>query len=383
MSIVAERGERTEVRAERVEEQQAENGERRGGYQNVWLSWQQTGLENMVELYPEDLREPVVWLGAYVRDECGRSFDVLCSRAQKLGIELDRTTWSKVLRGRWQADSYGNPLPTPIVSQTKLLRAIAALRHDARLRSQEGKVPFIETSVAQTIMHYIESKMAVNRVNKFGLIVGETGSSRTSTFKELVARSPYGQMMWLEAPENGALTELISHLAWRYGVSLSCGNVQKRNKVFMATNDRRCIIVDNAQDLYNERRGHNQPAFGFLRRLQDETGCTIILSLTPTGERLLFEQFLKGYFEQFEGRTGGRRKFLRLPAYPPEEDILKIAMAFGLRDAERHLECLSKIAHEPGRIRTLFEDLQSAKIKAEREKKQLTIGHVKACREED
>lgn len=363
----------------------AANGEQRSRHQNfgVWQSWQQTGLEHMVELYPEAIREPVLWLGAYIRDECGRSFDVLCSRAAKLGIEIDKTTWSKVLRGRWQMDGEGVPMPTPIISQGKLLKAIGALRHDARLRAQEGKLPFIELSVSQTIVDFIEGKMAMNRVNKFGVIVGETGTGKTATFKEFVARSPYGQALWLEATENASLTELIAHLAARYGVSLSASPALKRTKVFTATNDRRCIIVDNAQDLYYPRAGHSQPAFGFLRRLQDETGCTIILSMTPTGERLLFEQFLKGYFEQFEGRAGGRRNFLRLPSYPPEEDVLKIATAFALRDAEKHLEYLVKIARERGRIRALFESLQSAKVKAEREKRPLTIGHVKACREED
>lgn len=341
------------------------------------------GLSQVIEGYDEDLREPVLWLGGYLREECGRSMEVLSGRAAKLGIEIDKTNWSKVLRGRWNTDAEGHPLPAPIVSKSKLLRAISALRQDARLRSQAGKIPFIETSVARAQFDYIELRMAADRVNKFGVIVGETGSGKSAAFREFTARHPFGLVAHVEAPENGSFTELIAHLALRYGVALTYSNSAKRIKVFTQVNDRSCIIVDNAQDLYHEKRGHNQPAFAFLRRLQDETHCTIILSMTPTGERLFVEQFIKGYFEQFEGRAGGRRNFLRLPAYPPEEDVLKIATAFGLRDADRHLEDLVKISKERGRIRALFEALQSAKVAAERKKTALTMAHVKACTEED
>ena len=340
-------------------------------------------IELMVENYPEALREPVIWLASYMRDECGRSLDVLSGRAHKLDIELDKTTWSKILRGRWNLDADGNALTTPIVSQTKLARGISALRQDARLRAQGGKVPFIPTSVTRAIWDYADTKRAPDRVNKFGVIVGETGSSKSAALLEYVTRNPQGVVVHVEGPENGSLSELIAHLALRYGVGLTSNKQWKRTKLFTVVNDRRCIIVDNAQDLYQDRRGQNQQAFAFLRRLQDEKNCTILLSLTPTGERTLFEQFLKGYFEQFEGRVGGRRNFLRLPDYPPEEDVLLIAQAFGLREAERHLEYLVKIAHERGRIRALFEDLQSAKVAAERMKQPLTIGLLKTVREED
>jgi hypothetical protein len=41
------------------------------------------------------------------------------------------------------------------------------------------------------------------------------------------------------------------------------------------------------------------------------------------------------------------------------------------------------VSRERGRIRALFEALQSAKVAAERKKSALTIGLVKAGREED
>src|SRR6185312_3907925 len=114
-------------------------------------------------------------------------------------------------------------------------------------------------------------------------------------------------------------------------------------------------------------------------------------------------EMMQGYFEQFEGRAGGRRNFLILPDYPTEEDVEAIAKAFkmtGLSDRTTWpvkdgqgntikveklttLEYLGRIVHEPGRIRSLFEDLQQAKKEAEDLKQSLKIEHVKAVRDEE
>jgi DNA transposition AAA+ family ATPase len=354
--------------------------------QNVWhaMKWDNASLEELAELFPDRLREPVLWLAIYTREHCAKSTDVLAARAQKLGVELDKTSWSRVMRGRWNRDGEGRPLPSPIVSETKLLRAIEALRQEARLREMGGKVPFIPTGTTGAVHHYIDVKLAPDRVNKVGVVVGETGTGKTEAFREYRRRSATGLVALVEAPENGSVQELVARIGFCYGIALGNFAARARVQLINVVNDRRCIIIDNAQELFHVRHGREgQPAFSFLRRLQDETGCTIILSLTPEGEKRLFDQFLRGYFEQFEGRAGGRRNFLRLPEYPPEDDVLLIAQGFGLRDADRHLEYLVKIARERGRIRALFEDLQSAKIKAERKKTQLTISLVKECREED
>lgn len=340
-------------------------------------------LELMVEHYPEDLREPVLWLGGYFREDCGKSLEVLHGRAGKIGIELDKTSWSKVLRGRWNRDAQGTELETPIVSKTRLLKAITALRQDARLRAQHGRVPFVHTSIVRAQWDYMDTKRAPDRVNKFGVIVGETGTGKSESFSEYARRNPPGLVTHVEAPENGSLPDLVTSLMLRHGGSINSNKKWKRDKLMSIMNDRRCLIIDNAQDLYLPKNGLQQPAFTFLRRLQDETKCTVILSLTPLGEKQLFHGFLKNYFEQFEGRAGGNKNFLRLPDYPPAEDVLLIAEAFGIRDAEKHLEYLVGISKEPGRIRALFEALQAGKVLSERKKTALTIGHVKACREED
>jgi len=345
--------------------------------------WTDRELESIALGYPDEIREPFMWLGWFGREECSRDLDVLTSRAKDLGVQHDKTTWSKILRGRWNKGKDNEPLPSPVIALPKFLRAVQMLREDHRVREMAGKVPFIMTPTAGDIFAYIDVRRASERVNRFGVIVGFTGTQKTATFKEYCRRHNHGQCVWLEAPENGSHAEFMRWLATKYGGGHSDGLQKAAVRVFSTVKSRHTIIVDNAQAMYRADQGTNQRIFSFLRRLQDEKQCTVILSITPEFHNRLTTAMMTGYFEQFEGRAGGRKKFLVLPAFPPEEDVLCIAKAFGLRDAERHLAYLVKIAEEPGRVRRLFEDLQEAKVAAEAEKKPLTIGHVKEARDED
>ena len=112
--------------------------------------------------------------------------------------------------------------------------------------------------------------------------------------------------------------------------------------------------------------------------MQDDTDCTVILTLTPVFVTKLKRSIAEGYFEQFIGRAGGERDILTLEDYPSAEDVLAIAKSFGLQDPDKHNDELVKMAHEAGRIRVLFEALQEAKVQAG--KKELTMKQVRAAR---
>jgi DNA transposition AAA+ family ATPase len=340
-------------------------------------------LEGFAELLPEAMRNDFLWLGAFFREDCRRSLEILMERCKKLGINHDKTTWSKILRGKWNRDSNNQPLQVPIISVEKFTRAIGLLRTDERVREMAGKVPFVETTTSKAIFRYIDAKRARDRVNKFGVIIGPTGSQKSASLKEYCRANNHGLCVWQEAPENGSMKEFISRLGEKYGIGVHESYDRKRTRVIESVSDAKTIVVDNCQKLYKERNGVDQPVFSFLQRIQDETGCTIILSITPTFEKTLTAGMAQGYFEQFEGRAGGRKNFLRLPEYAPEDDVLAIAKAFGLREAEKHLEYLVRVAHEPGKIRILFEALQEAKVAAEAEQAKLTIEHVKEARGEE
>ncbi len=340
-------------------------------------------LEQRALLYPEELREPFVWLGCYLREECSREYDVLVANAKKLGVMFDKTTWSTIMRGKWNRDDDGNLTEHPKVKLDKLLKAIAVLRSDSRIKEQGGRIPFVETSITRTIFDYVDKKRAPDRVCKFGVVIGETGNQKTAAFKEYCRQNNHGACVWLDAPETPSIYRFKTDLAVRYGRNPQESLPKKEAAIFDAVNERKTIIVENIQRLYEPRLEGKQPVFDFLQKLQETTGCTIILSFTPTFDKVFTGQRARGFFEQFEGRAGGGRTFLRLPEYPPEEDVLTIAHAFKLSRAESHLEYLVNLSKQPGRIRILFETLQEAKIRAERRKETLTIEHLKYVRDED
>lgn len=351
-----------------------------GEYTNPGIRWDSQTIQSEALHFPPEMREGYVWLKSYVRDEHNREVIGLVEISQRLGINHDKTTWSRILRGRWNRSAHGDPLPSPIVAADKLKRAIEEIRRAVQAEASRGKVPFVMTSVAQNIFDFVDAKRALNRVNRFGIIVGATGSGKTATAKEYARLRNHGTTSWFEAPAGGSLAEFVRRMGVHMGLSPQTNMAKQKAHLLRATLENKCWWIDNAQDLYRPGKG-DLAAFTFLRQLQDETNCTIILSITPTFEAELVRGMLSSYWEQFVGRSGGTRKWLRLPEWPPDEDVLAIAQAFGLRDATRHLKRLVALSRQPGRIRVLFDDLQDAKRLAVLRKEALTIDILEEVQE--
>lgn len=345
------------------------------------IRWDDLTIQRETLHLPEALRADYVWLKAFTRDEQLRDLDALVEHARRLGINHDKTTWSRILRGRWNRTPKGAPLPAPVISMEKLQRAIEVIRRNAQQEANRGRIPFVMTSVAQTIFDFADLKRSLNRANRFGILVGATGSGKTATAKEYMRQRNHGTTHWFEAPAGGSLSEFISRMGTCMGIASQTSHDKKRAHILRATQESKLWWIDNAQDLYRPGKS-DMAAFSFLRQLQDETNCCVILSITPTFERELVQGMLSSYWEQFVGRSGGTRKWLRLPEYSPEDDVLKIAEAFGLRDAGKHVKKLVAISRDPGRIRILFDDLQDAKRLAGVRKEALTIDHVLEIRED-
>ena len=339
-------------------------------------------MEKRVQHYPEELRDPVLWLASYTNEECGRDAEILTERARELGYGFDKTTWSKVLRGRWNRDAQLK-VTTPILNLNKLLKAIQSLRADQQLKEKAGKVPFVMTTVAQTIFDFITDLRVPDRVNKFGIIVGRTGTQKSATTIEYCRLNNHLSCVHLESPPKPSYSQFIGDLSVKYGGSRQSNWGRMLNKIYESVNLKRTIILENVQRLYVEKAEANQPVFNFLQKLQDESNCTIILTITPVFAETLTRKLANGYFEQFIGRAGGIGEFLRLPDFAPEEDVLMVAKSFGLQQAEKHIGYLLKISQEPGLIRILFGALQKAKVTAENAGEKLTISHVRAARGED
>lgn len=335
------------------------------------IKWDDLTIEAESLHIPEQYRKDFLWLKKFTRDNADRDVDRLLECFRKVGVFRDRTTWSKILRGLMMRTAKGESKP-PVISFENFKCDVEALRTGIRQEALKGKVPFIPTSTTQSIFDYIDERREVTRVNKFGVVIGHTGTQKTATFKEFKLQRD--DVWWFEAPENGAVGEFLTCMGICSGLSPQQSGDRKRNHLLKSVRPHHCIIIDNCQDLYRPEWKDRQPSFSFLRRLQDETGCVIILSITPTFRDVLTGQVMAEYFEQFEGRSGGAKTWLTLTEYAPPEDVVAIANGFGLAEAEKHQALLVKISRERGRIRRLFEDLQGAKVLAAGDP--LTIEHV-------
>lgn len=338
-------------------------------------------MEKRIVHYPEELRDPVLWLSSYLVSECGRDLDVLADNSRKLGVQMDATTWSRIIRGQWNRAATGKETQ-PLVNLKKLLRAIDCLKRDSQLKEKAGLVPFVKTSRAEAIFDFITALRAPDRINKFGIIVGRTGTEKSASTIEYCRLNNHLACIHQEAPPKASYSQFVTDLAVIYGGGRQMSWDRKLNLIYESLNEKRCIIIENVQRLYIERKEADQPVFNFLQKLQDEKRCTIILTITPVFAETLVKKLANGYFEQFIGRAGGVGEFLRLPDYAEPEDVLLVAQSFGLQSAEKHLEYLVKLSQEPGLIRILFGALQKAKIAAEREGEKLTIQHLKEARGE-
>jgi DNA transposition AAA+ family ATPase len=318
--------------------------------------WDDVTIQGEAMAFPEAVRGHYIWLKTYAREQCAKDIDRVTEAFKQAGVFRDSTTWSKILRGLCFKDAKGARRASPVIAAENFAIEVDALRSGTRLEAMRGRIPFVMTTTAQSIFDYLDLSRRPERGNGFAVIVGPTGAQKTATFKEYQLQRNHGSTRWFEAPENGAMMELVTRLAG--DMSAQTASDKKKAHLLKALKPTMLIIIDNAQELFRAD-DEKQPAFSYLRRLNDETGCRFALSFTPTGLRLV--QKLTGYWEQFEGRSGGSRKWLRLQEHAPEADVQKIAEAFGLVDAKKHLKELMAISREPGRIRRLFEDLQDGK----------------------
>jgi DNA transposition AAA+ family ATPase len=267
------------------------------------------------------------------------------------------------------------PLDHPILAEKKFLDLVARLKKLHHFGSMAGRVPFIETDTWRSVKEYIDVRRDDARVCKFGLIIGATGSQKTECLKQYALRNNHGKVVHLEAPDTASMLKFVTELALAYGIGRHTKRTEKELAIFENVNNRKTIVVDNIQRLFKPQQGWNQPILSFLQKLQDDTRCTIILCCVPESELVRAGH---GYFEQFEGRCGGREEFLWLPQFTQPDEVEQIAEAFKLKDAAKNVDELLKLARSRGRIRVLFNVLQLAKRLAEAEnRKFITIEDIR------
>lgn len=351
------------------------------------ISWDDGAIARETARMPDgELRDAVTWLKRHCRDRHNRDVARLMKECRLRGISTDSTNYIRVLKGQWKWDADGNEVDAPCIARERLLTEIRALRESIRIEFLTGRVPFFETSVFTTIDNYVRKLRRTDWVNKFGMIIGATGTQKSACFKEIKLRDEDGNVRYIESPEAGRFSEFITEVAYAFGERRANSHTRKKIKIYESVTADTCLIIDNTQDLAKlvkdaDALDKQQPAFSFLRRLQDITGCTIIWSITPDREDMLIGKNF-GYMEQFIGRMGGRENLLRLTDYPPMRDLITIAEGMGMKDAEDHRDEIRLLGRLPGRIRTFFTAIQEGKTMADTDEEAFTWAHVAAYLQE-
>lgn len=337
-------------------------------------------LKQIVLKYPEEVRQGVLWLGDFTRDRCGGRVSVLQETVRQFKLGQTDNYFYKVLSGRYFIDKQGNR----IGSIYNFLEVVNKLQAAFKLSTESGAVDFIETSVYRSIADYIAVKASPHTICKFGVIIGYTGSQKTASYKRIrLLRNPADEKLrriciLVEASDSVRLGQFRTDIVAALGGSRLLNQKGCQNYIMERVQSDTILIIDNAQRLYFEGSSR-QPIFEYLIKLQEDTGCTPILSLTPDSQ-LRRDMQNNDFFEQIIGRAGGVKKFLILPDYPPHEDLIAIARAFGLENPEQHLGYLERLSRLKGRIRILFDTFQEAKQNAMADGKPLTIDYLQEVR---
>lgn len=325
--------------------------------------------------YPEETKEDAMWLHFYTHNKCGGHTTVAAKIARDLGFRVSDNYLYQIASGVYFRNKVGK------TAVSNFLELVAALKRHDQLASASGKTPFIETGTYHEISAYIDLKRAPDTVCKFGMIAGDTGVQKSESLKRYSLLNNHGAVVRLEAPAQVTLARFLIKLGVCYGIGASISTSARMIEIERCVNDKRTIIIDNAQRLYTPTTGRSQPIYSYLQELQDDTGCTIILCVTNEFPETMLNGKDKDFFHQFSGRIGGIDKILRLPQYPPKADIIQIAEAFGVADIKSTLPTLNEWARGKEKIRILFDRLQDARRLANAEgSESITPDHIEAVR---
>lgn len=318
-------------------------------------------LENSTAHYPDAMRGPVGWLQGFYLDHCKGNKASLRAIAAQVNHDKSEAFFNNLLYGyNFRQTNAAGVWKEGGRAWCECLEMIEALRRYARQAEQLGRMPFVETPTYKCIANFITARRALSAVCKTGGITGATGAQKSACFKHYRILNNHGQVIHIEAPANGRLAALQRKIAEAYHVNDANIRNRREEAIREQVNETRCIIIDNAQELYNPGKGSNQPAFSWLRELQDDTNCTLILSFTTDFVDVLTAGRAKGYFEQFVGRMGGMDSLMQLPDFAPVADLRVIARSFGLDAGKGAMEWLTRWSRREGRVRIVFDKLQLA-----------------------
>lgn len=333
-------------------------------------------LERSVAHYPASLIPEVRWLQGFYLERCHGDTVALRAIACKCGHDKSKEYYYNVATGQNFRGGTGN-WKEGGEAWSKFLEIVAALRRYDQAAARIGQLPFIQTPTYECIANFITAKRALSAVCRIGGIIAPTGGQTSESFKFYRTLNNHGAVIHVEAPANGRLSSLQAKVLEAYHVTGQKIERGRERLLRHEVNESRTIIIDNAQVLYDQGKGNDQPCFNWIRELYDDKRPTIILKFTEEFLGELAKGDAKGYFEQFIGRMGGLTSLLRLPPHAPEADLQCIAHGFGL-PGKPAIDLLHKWSRQQGRIRIVFDKIQLAQSFAQADgRTEITLDDLK------
>jgi hypothetical protein len=341
--------------------------------------------------YPDEAKEPTLWLAAYMRERCDGRRDLVVDAAPRPRL-LQGVTGNyvyRVLNGR-------NTFTRDKERQTRRLRRQPrpeASRRSAPASSSPSAPaappssrPPPGTASAITSISSAPRRASANSASSSR----PTGGQKTECAKHYCALNNHGLCVHLEAPARGTMSEFLVDLANRYTrrggnrSHLSALQLEIRQNV----TDRKTIMIDNVQRLYRGRRGRRAADLQLPAEAPGRHRLHHHPPLRRSSARSSSPKGLEsGFFEQFEGRAGGRDQWLPPPrrvhaprGHRPDRPAPTESPKPTSPAVVKYLEAISR---KPGRCRILFNSLQQAKREADARGEQLSIDHIRFVRSEE
>ncbi|MFA5263219.1 MAG: AAA family ATPase [Opitutaceae bacterium] len=311
---------------------------------------------------PEAVKEGSVWLHQFMHRCCSGSPALVASILKKISAQdypnkeqyiyqIARGIYFKKAAGRQAIETFKE--------------MIDRLIQWDRIEQTRGRVPFNENLRSWVLLRdYIDSRRALGAVCKFGAICAETGMGKTEGTKHYQLLNTHALTVRTEMPMPCTLARFVTYLGCCYNIPTSLSTSERLMAIDENVTEARTIIVENCQKAFNPKSGHIYlPIFYYLQELQDNRGCTVILTWTPQFEGEIIGGKHNKYFEQFISRIGGADEVLQLPR-PNKADLRAIIEQFEIADSAAALPLLAEWSRQPGPYRLIFHRLQRAKMLA-------------------
>ena len=320
-------------------------------------------IEGLTANYPDEIKQDVLDLYKYMLDKCQGNRKVLAANLQTLGVAKSDNYFFKLFSGGWIEKGVFTASVDTIKTMAKAVR-------DAEIgRLTSGIIPHTETDIVRLMRNAVDAVRQKDNICKWLYGGGSTAAQKSYSARYYAASRPQRDTFYMESPATANLMPLASRMSKFLGCPESVATYRKVQWVEDNAKQNHCFIIDNAQRMYDPRRGMTQPTFSFLQAAQDITKCAVVLIFVDeaTGEGDSLSRVMngrsRGFFDQFIGRCGGEDQILRLPNFSSDRDLLAFAQSAGFKsDADRRaiLPFLKYLDRQRGHMRIPLRTLQAA-----------------------